>query len=133
VLFDRLCLHNFQRYAGTFEIEFPDPEKHSSLVVVLAPNNTGKTTLIRALRFLFYGEMTSTQNDDSPSARRSQGPTTEVNAWDMVNDLTRDGAGIGENVQAWVEARLRIGIRVRLSHNALTDSELKRKKVRIMC
>jgi hypothetical protein len=25
------------------------------------------------------------------------------------------------------------GIRVRLSHNALTDSELKRKKVRIMC
>jgi uncharacterized lipoprotein YajG len=24
-------------------------------------------------------------------------------------------------------------IRVRLSHNALTDSELKRKKVRIMC
>jgi hypothetical protein len=26
-----------------------------------------------------------------------------------------------------------IPIRVRLSHNALTDSELKRKKVRIMC
>ena len=30
-------------------------EGESNLVVILAPNNTGKTNVIRALKFLFYG------------------------------------------------------------------------------
>ncbi|WP_193211129.1 AAA family ATPase [Luteolibacter marinus] len=90
MLFDRLCLHNFQRYAGDFEIQFPDPKKHAAFVVILAPNNTGKTTIIRALKFLLYGEL--------PAG----------NPWELVNDRTRDGASIGDNVSAWVEARIRI-------------------------
>ena len=51
MIFERLTLHNFQRYGGTNTIEFPDPEE-TSLVVILAPNNTGKTTILRAIDFL---------------------------------------------------------------------------------
>ena len=93
MLFDRLRIHNFQRYSGDFEILFPDPEKKPSLIVVLAPNNTGKTTIIRALKFLLYGDL---------------GNKTSSNAWELVNERIRDSAADGENLKVFVEARIRI-------------------------
>lgn len=94
MLFDRLALHNFQRYSGDFEIQFPNPEKKPALIVILAPNNSGKTTIIRSLRFLLYGDM---------------GTKTEINAWELVNERVRASGKNGENLKAWVEARIRIG------------------------
>jgi DNA sulfur modification protein DndD len=96
MLFDRLSLHNFQRYAGDFEIRFPSPDKKPALVVVLAPNNTGKTTIIRALRFLLYGDL---------------GTKTPNTVWELVNERVRASGEPGENLKAWVEARIRIGDR----------------------
>jgi DNA sulfur modification protein DndD len=93
MLFDRIRIHNFQRYAGDFEILFPDPEKNTSLIVVLAPNNTGKTTIIRALKFLLYGDL---------------GTKTSTNAWELVNERIRESAQEGEDLKAFVEARIRI-------------------------
>jgi hypothetical protein len=74
MIFERLTLHNFQRYGGTNTIEFPDPDE-SSLVVVLAPNNTGKTTILRAIDFLFYGSLV--------------GENSET-AWKLITDSVRD-------------------------------------------
>lgn len=91
MIFERLTLHNFQRYGGTSTIEFPDPEE-TSLVVVLAPNNTGKTTILRAIDFLFYGSL----GGESPET-----------AWKVITDVVREQVEVGTEVQAWVEARLR--------------------------
>ncbi len=92
MIFERLTLHNFQRYGGSNTIEFPDDED-SSLIVVLAPNNTGKTTILRAIEFLFYGSLC--------------GESRET-AWKLVTDVVRDETKPGTEVKAWVEARLRL-------------------------
>lgn len=91
MIFERLTLHNFQRYGGTNTIEFPDPED-TSLVVVLAPNNTGKTTILRAIDFLFYGSL---------------GGESKETAWKLITDVVRDETETGSEVHAWVEGRLR--------------------------
>lgn len=91
MIFERLTLHNFQRYGGTNTIEFPDPEE-TSLVVILAPNNTGKTTILRAIEFLFYGSLC--------------GENSET-AWKLITDVVRDKTDVGTEVKGWVEARLR--------------------------
>ncbi len=91
MIFERLTLHNFQRYGGTCTINFPDPNE-DSLVVILAPNNTGKTTILRAIDFLFYGSLA--------------GESSET-AWKLVTDVVRDETAPGSDALAWVEARLR--------------------------
>ena len=91
MIFERLTLHNFQRYGGTNTIEFPDPEE-TSLVVILAPNNTGKTTILRAIDFLFYGSLGGEGSETS---------------WKLVTDVIRDETQPGTEVKAWVEARLK--------------------------
>jgi AAA domain len=48
----RIC--NFLVFAGEQRIELPTGGD-SNLVLILAPNNTGKTNIIRALKFFFYG------------------------------------------------------------------------------
>jgi DNA sulfur modification protein DndD len=94
VLFDRLSIYNFQRYSGKFEIHFPNPDKQASLVLVLAPNNTGKTTIIRALRFFLYGDI---------------GARGDAAAWEIVNERVRASAKTDDVIKTWVEARIRIG------------------------
>ncbi len=91
MIFERLTLHNFQRYGGTNTIEFPDPEE-TSLVVILAPNNSGKTTILRAIDFLFYGSLDGEGSETS---------------WKLVTDVIRDETQAGTEVKAWVEARLK--------------------------
>ena len=91
MIFERLTLYNFQRYGGTNTIVFPDPEE-TSLVVVLAPNNAGKTTILRAIDFLFYGSLC--------------GESTET-SWKLVTDIIRDETKPGTEATTWVEARLR--------------------------
>lgn len=92
MIFERLTLHNFQRYGGSSTIEFPKKED-CSLIVVLAPNNTGKTTILRAIEFLFYGAL---------------GGETQDSAWKLVTDVVRDQTEPGTEVKAWVEARMRL-------------------------
>ena len=91
MIFERLTLHNFQRYGGSNTIQFPDPDE-SSLVVVLAPNNAGKTTILRAIEFLFYGSLC--------------GESAET-AWKLITDIVRDATETGTEASAWVDARLR--------------------------
>jgi len=50
----RLTLKNFLTIYEKQTIEFPS-EKETSITLIIAPNNSGKTTIIRALKFLFYG------------------------------------------------------------------------------
>jgi len=68
-----LTFHHFLLYHGDQRLELPtDGER--TLTVVVAPNNAGKTSIIRGLKFWFYGEkglaecprlMASQQNSQS--------------------------------------------------------------------
>ena len=94
MIFERITLHNFQRYRGENSIEFPAPGKGSTIVLVLAPNNSGKTTILYALRFLFYGHLAGYDRDT---------------AWNLANDLCRSATPLGKDVEVWVEARVSVG------------------------
>ena len=59
----------------------------SNLVVILAPNNTGKTNVIRALKFFFYGHLPD---------------CTEATAWRLIHDGTRAAAALRAPVQGWL-------------------------------
>lgn len=84
----RLC--NFLVFPGEQVMDLPT-EKDTNIVVVLAPNNTGKTSVIRALKFLFYGHL----SDCNPAT-----------AFRLINDRTRAEAKVGVEVSGWVEITL---------------------------
>ncbi len=94
MIFERLTLHNFQRYHGTSSIDFPDPTESKSIVLILAPNNSGKTTVLRALEFLLYGNLHGYSNHT---------------IWNLANSHARKSTPEGGNLSVWVEARIKIG------------------------
>ena len=84
----RLC--NFLVFPGEQIMDLPT-EEDTNIVVVLAPNNTGKTSVIRALKFLFYGHLPD---------------CTPATAFRLINDRTRAEAKVGVEVSGWVEITL---------------------------
>ena len=55
LIFERLELEDFRQYHGKHEIDFStDRDKH--LTLVHAENSVGKTTMLNAMKFCFYGE-----------------------------------------------------------------------------
>ena len=93
MIFERLSLHNFQAYEGTSTIEFPPVGNAKSIVLVLGPNNTGKSTVLRGLRFLFYGNL---------------GGHDREQAWNLANRRLQAGTAPGAGIEVWVEARIAI-------------------------
>lgn len=81
----RLC--NFLVFPGEQDLIFPT-EAESNLVVILAPNNTGKTSIIRALKFLFYGHLPD---------------CTEATAYRLINDRERARTPVMAEASGWVE------------------------------
>ena len=90
MIIKEIRLSNFLVFNGEQKLELPVSQE-SNLVVVLAANNTGKTNLIRALKFLFYGHLPD---------------CTEVTAYRLIYDGVRTSASVGASVTGWVEATL---------------------------
>jgi DNA sulfur modification protein DndD len=58
VLFKELIIKDFLSFKGVNKIIFPKVDTNeSSIVLVLAANNSGKTNILKALRFLLYGHL----------------------------------------------------------------------------
>ena len=55
MLIERLQFFNFGVFAGTQVIDF-SLKKENNLTVIFAANSGGKTTIMRGLKFLFYGK-----------------------------------------------------------------------------
>ncbi len=85
----RFC--NFLVFPGEQSLSLPSDED-SSLVVILAPNNSGKTTIVRALKFLFYG--------------RYPDDCTRETAYKVINDKTRQLAANDVEIEGWIEATI---------------------------
>lgn len=91
MLFRHLQIHNFLSFKGTATFEFPDPEKcDHSLMLILAPNTAGKTNVIRALRFLFCGDLLGHQRDPHK----------------LVNDSFAAHCIANATAEAWVQAKI---------------------------
>lgn len=83
----KLTLHHFLSYHGVQAIELPGAEQ-DRLVIVVGPNNTGKTSLIRALKFWFYGE---------------KGVATRADLSTLPNNKAKAETEVGKTLEAWVE------------------------------
>lgn len=87
MIIKEIRLSDFLVFSGEQSIKLPTSAA-SNVVVILAPNNTGKTNIIRALKFLFYGHLTD---------------CTEATSYRLIHDGTRAEAKIGCEVTAWVQ------------------------------
>lgn len=91
MLFRRLEIANFQCFHEVNRIDFPDPTKAAaSLILVLGPNSGGKSTILRALKFLFYGDLLGHKEEE---------------AFKLVNDRHRAEAR-GESTNGYVRATI---------------------------
>lgn len=89
MLFQKLEICNFQCFYQNNVVEFPDLDAgESSLILVLGPNSAGKSTIIRSLKFLFYGDLLGHNDED---------------AFKLVNDRHRATAK-GDRIEGSVRA-----------------------------
>jgi DNA sulfur modification protein DndD len=84
----RIC--DFLTYPGEQVFDFPNTDD-SNLIIVLGPGNSGKTTLIRALKFLLYGKFDSVKPGEAHT---------------LINNHTKAAAKPGEIQSGWVEATI---------------------------
>lgn len=92
MLFSEIQLHNFLTLKGTNTLKFPDPESTDhALMLVLAANTAGKTSIIRALKFLFCDDLLNC----SPG-----------NLSPLINDAAAANASQGDTVNGWVQVKV---------------------------
>ena len=90
-----LGFRNFLRFFEESQLSLDDDNSGgSSLTLALAPNDAGKTSVMRGLEFLFYGEV--------------EGKGGEVTLAELVNNEAFRLAK-GKSVSGYVEARLQTG------------------------
>ena len=92
MIIKEIRLSNFLVFPQEQVLELPT-EEESNVVVILAPNNTGKTNIIRALKFLFYGHLAD---------------CTEATSYRLIHDGTRSAAKVGSEVAGWVQVTLEL-------------------------
>ncbi len=92
MIIKEIRISNFLAFAGEQTMSLPT-EKETNLVVVLAANNTGKTNIIRALKFLFYEHLPD---------------CTEATSFRLIHDGARAAAKTGTTLTGWVQVTLDI-------------------------
>lgn len=93
MLFRELIFRDFIPFKGENRIVFPAPSDKTSLVVILAPSNAGKTSVIRALKFLLYGELWG-ENENT--------------AHGLINKATMAELQAPAQIEAWVQATIEV-------------------------
>lgn len=91
-----LTLSHFLVFHGEQALSFPS-DGDQNVTLILANNNTGKTSLIRALKFLFYGSKSLAYS--SISARPSA----------IINERAANEALTGKDIEAFVELTFSLG------------------------
>lgn len=89
MLIKELRISDFLAFSGEHRFELPHSEENN-LIVILAPQNTGKTCIIRSLKFLFYEVL----------------PGKVAAPYELINRKSRDATSPGHEVNGWVEATI---------------------------
>lgn len=82
-----ITLHHILTYYGVQSVELPTSAK-GTLSVLVGPNNSGKTSLIRALKFWFYGQS---------GIARKKDPST------YLSNRAKEETPVGQTLEGWVE------------------------------
>lgn len=106
MILKQLTLNNILTYAGEQTISFAE-SRQSSLTILVAPNNGGKTSIIRALRFFLYGE---------------KGLPPDQKVQEYISNRLLAATPVGQTATAWVE----LVIRHRFT-NEISDMRLRRQ------
>jgi DNA sulfur modification protein DndD len=57
MILNEIELQNFRQYKNPIKIEFSQPNQHrDNITLIIAANGVGKTTLLQAFRYCFYGQ-----------------------------------------------------------------------------
>ena len=89
MIFRTLEIKDFLVFRGLNRMQMPVvSDGQSSMILIFAANNAGKTTVIKALKFLLYGQI--------PSG-------------DVINLATVSDTKVGNKVEAWVGATVVVG------------------------
>lgn len=83
----KIAFNNILTYHGEQVLDLPI-SKGNCLCVIVGPNNSGKTSVIRALKFWFYGE------DGLP--RKGELPL-------FLSNKAKAATPVGQSLQGWVE------------------------------
>lgn len=87
MILHRITLHHFCAYYGDQTLELPSLGDRT-LTVVVGPNNSGKTSIIRGLKFWFYGEAGVPNRRDLPT---------------YLCNRAKAETEVGQVLQSWVE------------------------------
>lgn len=126
-----LEFHNFLAFHGTHRLDLcTEKNAEQPFCLILAPTNSGKTTTIRALRYLLYGKL-----DDKPLSIHHN----------LISHKEKLSCKSGKRVQASVSAKISFGdkepmtIRRRVAATrtgegvaAFSDSELEFEKLELL-
>ena len=93
MLIRKITLKNFLTLYGEQTIQFPEASGHST-AVILGPNNSGKSSFVKALQFLLHARLPG---------------CNEETAWLLINNRHREETGIKAEINASVTATFAFG------------------------
>ncbi|MGC1453047.1 MAG: AAA family ATPase, partial [Candidatus Sulfotelmatobacter sp.] len=96
MILSELILSNFLVFHGEQKLTFPSDEAQN-VTLILANNNSGKTSIIRALKFLFYGSKALALN------RVSGRPST------VISERAGHETPVGQDLEGWVDLQFMLG------------------------
>lgn len=95
MLIREITIENFLTLHGKQAVKFPQT-KGPSVSVLLGPNNSGKSSFVKALQFLLHSRLPGCDGD-------------EELAWRLVNNRHKQEAGVGQTLQCRVTATFAYG------------------------
>ena len=108
MLFREIILKDFLVFKGENRIVFPSPKDNTAaLLLILAPNSGGKTSVIRGLEFLLYGKLrrempSSVDGLINKATLKSSPQTTTLETWVQA---TIEVAGEPRTIRRRIEAK----------------------------
>lgn len=86
MIFKSIRLKNFRQYKKDITIEFAIPQGNSNnITLIIAANGVGKTTLLQAIRYCFYGSSSNYLN--LPKANELVNNTLEYDSKELDKDV----------------------------------------------
>lgn len=93
MLIRKITMKNFLTLYGEQTIQFPEASGHST-AVILGPNNSGKSSFVKALQFLLHSRLPG---------------CNEETAWLLINNRHREETGVKAEIAASVTATFAFG------------------------
>lgn len=99
-----LTAHNFMPYKGKIELTFPQDEQRN-VMIVFGDNMRGKTSLLNAIRWAFYGEAVGRHSHPIPLQEIVNKDAALVDDWRVEVHIKFDANGHAYDLRRVAERR----------------------------